>query len=365
MNLTTIEIVLFAAAGQGVLLSVVLLTSRRGNKSANRLLATLVLLFSVMLFFHSLGEMQGAQLRKDSDEEFSQAIFALFAPLLYFYSRSLTRPPSNLRLADGIHLLPFGLIIVVFVLSPFSPNHPTVRTVSNALLPWLFLGQMTAYLTVILIQLFLHRKRIEARYSSLAHINLRWLSFLVMAQLFIWPVAFFTEITGGDSKRWNTVWLLVSAMIYAMGYFGLRQPGIFVGEYEEDINSGETTKRKYEKSVLTKEEAERIASRLQELMDSEKAYLRSTLSLPELAQKTGISVHHISQVLNEKIGKSFFDYVNSMRVDEARRMLRDPSKKHLSIAAIGFEAGFNSLSTFNSVFRKFTKTTPSRYQERR
>ncbi len=362
MNLTTIEIVLFAAAGQGVLLSFVLFTSRRGNKTANRLLAALVILFSVMVFFHALGELQGSSLRKDSDEEFSQAIFALFAPLFFLYARSLTKPSFRLRAEDLVHLIPFALLVVVFLLLPISPNRRIIQEISSVLLPWLFMGQTSAYLGVILIVLMVHRKRMETRFSTLAHISLRWLYFLVLAQLFIWPVAFFTEITRGDSKRWNVVWLLISALIYAMGYFGLRQPEIFTGEEQQAGNTSESAREKYQKSVLTTEESDRIAARLHAMMDSEKIYLQSDLSLPGLAQRLGISAHHISQVLNENIGRSFFDYINGLRIDEAKRMLKDPSRKHLSIAAIGFEAGFNSLSTFNSVFKKFTKTTPSRYQ---
>ena len=102
--------------------------------------------------------------------------------------------------------------------------------------------------------------------------------------------------------------------------------------------------------------------KLQKLMETEKLHLDSNLTLPLLAKKTAVSVHHLSQVINEKLSQNFFEFVNSYRVEEAKQMLLDPDRKHLNISAIGFEAGFNSNSSFNSVFKKLTGMTPSQFR---
>lgn len=358
-----IDILLFIGAAQGVLLSFVLFSIPRGNRSANRILATLLSLFSIMIFFHSLGEMQGTPQDKSSHEHYVSAIFSLFGPPMFYYARALTEQGFVLRKKDLVHLLPFAILLIVYIVFIFISEYMSWIRLLNTLLPWLFMAQIITYLFSILNLLVRHQRNIQVNFSSLEHINLRWLYFLTIGQMIIWPIAFFIEISGGGSHQWNIVWLLISILMYAMGYLGLRQPEIFAGQFIEESLTTSTAKRKYEKSTLSAQDSEIIARKLQELIDRERPYLQSNLSLPDLARHLSISTHHISQVLNERVGKTFFDYINSCRVEEAKRLLKDPKMNHLSIAAIGFDAGFNSLSVFNSVFKKHTNITPSQYRK--
>ena len=76
-----------------------------------------------------------------------------------------------------------------------------------------------------------------------------------------------------------------------------------------------------------------------------------------------MSAHNLSQVINAKLGKNFYDFVNEYRVEEVKRRLRDPKYTNLKILAIGMDAGFNTKSTFNAFFKKHTGLTPSQYRE--
>ena len=226
--------------------------------------------------------------------------------------------------------------------------------------------QMIIYLYFSLHLLQSHQRKIKETFSALERINLHWLYFLIGGQLVIWPFAFFTEMLGGDARQWDWVWLLIAVFIYAMGYFGLRQPEIFTGRLKLPATAGTAPtggKRKYEKSVLSEEDAERISRQLQELMYKQKLYLNCDLSLPDLAQKLSVSIHHLSQILNERLDKNFFEYINELRVEETKRLLKDDKMSHLSIAGIAQEAGFNSLSAFNTIFKKSTGSTPSSYRK--
>jgi len=223
--------------------------------------------------------------------------------------------------------------------------------------------QMIIYLYFSLRLLQLHHWKIKDSFSALEKINLHWLYFLIGGQLVIWPFAFITEISGGDSRQWDWVWLLIAIFIYAMGYFGLRQPAIFSSRFTELPGIIPETKKKYEKSTLSTEDSEKISSLLNEIMIKEKLYLSSDLSLPDLAQKLAVSTHHLSQILNERIGKNFFEYINGLRVEEAKKLLKDANSDYLSIAGIAQEAGFNSLSAFNTIFKKSTGSTPSSYRK--
>ena len=131
------------------------------------------------------------------------------------------------------------------------------------------------------------------------------------------------------------------------------------------MDSGSNLKndKKYQKSSLTTEMAEKNLAALELVMNKEKLYLENDLSLSKLAGHMGIPLHHLSQIINETIGLSFYDYINSQRIDEAKRMFKEPGTSHMNIASIGFDAGFNSISAFNKAFKKFTGQTPSEYRK--
>ena len=98
-------------------------------------------------------------------------------------------------------------------------------------------------------------------------------------------------------------------------------------------------------------------------MINEKPYLNGNLTLSGLANTLSIPTHHLSQTINERLKVNFFDFVNQYRVEEAKSMMKRQEYAHFSLADIGFEAGFNSVSTFNKSFKKFLNLTPSEYQK--
>jgi AraC-like DNA-binding protein len=112
------------------------------------------------------------------------------------------------------------------------------------------------------------------------------------------------------------------------------------------------------------EKAAAYTGKLIQFMEREKPFKKAELMLPELAASLSISPNHLSQILNDNLGQSFFDFINAYRVKEAQQALLDPSKQHLTILAIAYEVGFNSKSTFNTVFKKHTQMTPSQYKKR-
>ena len=98
-------------------------------------------------------------------------------------------------------------------------------------------------------------------------------------------------------------------------------------------------------------------------MAEQKPYLDPELSINDLADLVKCNRHHLSQVLNDELHRSFYDYINRFRVDEARQLLIDPANEGLKIASIAYDAGFNSLSTFNDVFKKIAGVTPSQFRK--
>jgi AraC-like DNA-binding protein len=121
--------------------------------------------------------------------------------------------------------------------------------------------------------------------------------------------------------------------------------------------------QRYEKSTLTLERSDTYLQKLLDLMNTEKPYLDGDLTLQKLAKALSVSPHHLSQTINEQLNQNFFDFINTYRIEEAKRMLRDPGKKHYSILAVSEEVGFNSKSAFNAAFKKHVNMTPSEFRK--
>jgi len=164
--------------------------------------------------------------------------------------------------------------------------------------------------------------------------------------------------------------------IFGIGFYGYRQKGIFdnfdfkdIEKDKLDHNENNVIHNKinyghYKKSGLNKEEAHMILSNLESLMVSDQPYLDSELSLGKLSLKLNISKHKLSQVINEYLGKNFFDFVNDYRIKNAKRLLADPNNNHFKIITLAFDSGFNSKSTFYKLFKKVEGITPLEYQLR-
>ncbi len=123
----------------------------------------------------------------------------------------------------------------------------------------------------------------------------------------------------------------------------------------------ETRKAHYEKSRISGLDVDLICTRLTELMRDEKVFADEELSLRDLAGELAISPHQLSEILNEKIKKNFNTFVNEYRIDEAKKMLIDEPRR--SILSIGIAVGFNSNTTFCTVFSKIEGISPSQYRK--
>jgi len=123
--------------------------------------------------------------------------------------------------------------------------------------------------------------------------------------------------------------------------------------------------QKYAKSGLKQSQMEEIKSRLDSIMRSEKVFLQPNLTLSKLAVAVDCSVNYLSQVINSGFGMSFFDYLNSQRIEYARKRLCERDGHEEAILSVAFAAGFNSNSAFYAAFKKCVGQTPSQYRRAR
>ena len=126
---------------------------------------------------------------------------------------------------------------------------------------------------------------------------------------------------------------------------------------------GPGEKQKYEGYQLDDEIAAAYAKEAKDLMEKEKLYKNPDLTLPELAKKLKLSANTLSQVLNGYCGQTFYNFVNTYRLEEVISMMRDHRNDDKSILKLSIEAGFNSKSTFNNIFKKQTGMTPAEFRK--
>lgn len=290
-------------------------------------------------------------------------------PFLFLYTRALTGRALSAKhvllhflmpLAFYIYLIPFMLLPAdqkILVYQNRGAGYETFRAIRGIWIP----VSGILYILMSLVALRRHRRRIVDEFSSVDKINLDWLQYLMIWLALIWVMVIF----GNDN------WVFGTAVVFLffIGLFGIRQGVIFkYGDVRPsivhiDALTEPTGKPKYEKSGLTPESAETLHRLLSDTMASGKYYLDSELSLVDLAERLGVVPNHLSQVINEREGKKFYDYINGLRVDEFKRVVRLPGSEKLTLFAIAQQCGFNSKSSFNRYFKKVTGQLPSEYMD--
>lgn len=128
------------------------------------------------------------------------------------------------------------------------------------------------------------------------------------------------------------------------------------------VETAPTHDRRYEKSGLDAGRMDEYEATLAIFMRKSKIYLDPDLSLDGLASKMKMSKHHLTQLLNERIMKNFYSFINEYRIGEAVDRLNNPALQ-VNILSLAFDCGFNSRSSFNSYFKKITGHTPSAYRK--
>ena len=387
MSFGWFDLILLIGMAQGFFLALLLL-GRSGNLKANRILAILVIAYSLFI-------LNALFIRSSLFEKYPHVIVILgelpllFGPLHYFYAKFLINKRLKFSYLEWLQLLPYLIFKIYTVPAYFLSAKELLAYIKNMeiagnlvfdVLGWLIAVQGLTYmiLTLFLIQKYTHN--IKDNYSTIDEINLNWLKNITIMALVVWIVVsieevlalFDSNLLGGNSQ---IIAMLTAVFIYALGYLGLSKSEIFLQRIipdwetmDRDSNQfdskSEDQPRKYQKSGLSAENAKRIVGSLIQLMKQEKPYLDSDLTLMELAGSLNISPHNLSEAINTQLQQTFFDFVNQYRVEQVKNDLVDPQKQHLTFLALALEAGFNSKSSFNAIFKKHAEMTPSEYRKR-
>jgi AraC-like DNA-binding protein len=350
----------------------ILLFTKKGKNMADIILGIWLLVIGVHIWMYS-GFLNNEVKNYPNLLGISLIMPFLHGPLLFYYILALTKPHAFNKKLILTHVV---LPMVVFLLYiPFF-------TLNNAEKIEVFQNQGRGYentmqiVNILLIvsgicYLFLnfkllndHKKSILTQFSNQELINLNWLRVLIYMMAVIWVCII---IVGRDA--W--IFTLSSVYVVVLGYFGIKQVGIFTNksfdpESEKNPDIIEDTepmeeKKKYAKSGLTEDAAILLHENLKSMMLEKKHFKEAELTLVELSNILNTHPNYLSQVINEKEGVSFYDYINGLRVDEFKRLVTMPENQKYTIISLACECGFNSKSAFNRIFKKYTNLSPSAY----
>ena len=236
-----------------------------------------------------------------------------------------------------------------------------------------YLWHFVPYFILILISPF-----ITWNFWKYGGLWLSYISIMFYYLLTFWSFYRYQDSTDAGTNNWLKGLLVITALLlvsyspslfHYIGYIGgavLYTLSVLVIGYIMLTNKHSFSffRVKYESSSLDKSQATRIKNTLEQVMINDKPFLDPELTLATLASKISVQPHHLSRVINQEFDMNFSDYINSFRLDEAVERLQNPEFSHYKISALAYDCGFNSVPTFNILFKKTYKLTPSKYRQK-
>jgi AraC-like DNA-binding protein len=160
------------------------------------------------------------------------------------------------------------------------------------------------------------------------------------------------------------LFIVLTIFIYWISYQAISKPDLFLETARTEFIPATLKKiSKYAHSSLSDDESSRIQQELYRLTQNEKVFCDSSLTIDILANRLNTNRHHLSQVLNEKLRKSYLDFILDYRLEQAKRLLKDARNLKFTIAALALDAGFSSVSNFNDQFKRRFGCTPSKFRD--
>jgi len=357
MNYTIIDSLAVLTAILLLIFSVFAFTYKKGNTTSHKILGAF--LFANALYIIDFALMAIIDATNIDLRWFSgigTSFGFLFGPLLFFYTESITQKEFSVKPYDLFHLIVF---IIFFVDSLIK-----IR------IPFLYLYivlyvQTTPYMIASFLLIFNYRETIKNYFSSIDKLSLTWMLYVVGAFFVMWMVDLTDFILSNLKLIGNLAGMylvFVSLMInflfaILIFYKALQHPEILAGITEIEKPP------KYEQSRLTETEKTEYLQKINSYFETQKPYLNPELKITEVAKQLNVSVKYLSQVINESLGKNFYDFINSYRIEEAKRQLINEIDSKKTVLEVLYESGFNSKSAFNSAFKKHTGFTPTEFRK--
>jgi AraC-like DNA-binding protein len=310
-----------------------------------------------------------------------------YGPMLLLYAKWITTEKPKFNLRYLWHFAPFFIFLIASLIyideRVMDGTHGYLvidRFVSFRIVYGItFFISITAYSVATFVEIHRHQKRLKQLVSfSSEKITLKWLLGLSITFYTGYVIMF---IFGGIDilvgfmpfDPYELSFISLTLLTFLFGVFGFHQPSIFEevvwyksqeelldldADLEPDV---ELDSIKYKRSGLRQEDVADLVNKIRKYMVIKKPYLDRDLTIYNLSDQLRISRHTLSEVINEHMGMNFYNLVNEYRVKEVKQRMKNEDYRQLTILAIAYDSGFNSKSSFNTIFKEKTGQTPSQY----
>ncbi len=360
--------------GQAIFLVMLLLGFRQKDQLPNFLLSILLIDFSIGLLGTTLGA-SGYFERWPHLIRVAEPFVFMFGPLLYLYVRTITQKQVNWH--SLLHFIPFLLAVLLTIPFYLKSGEEKIAFVEKYFQQAELVPEALAFVTLRLFHLLAYilfsfsllkkyKQQLLNQFSNVEKISFDWLRKLLLGFAILVSASWlmYILILGGwlsllDSNIISSA--LVAVVIYTIGYMGFRQMRLRLeAQYMPIVQE---VAPKVLENPFDEASSARIQQKLDSLMKEDKLFTQPDISLQSLAGQVGLQAYQLSQYLNRELNQSFFDYINQYRIEEVKRLLASPAQKQFTIFSIAMDAGFNSKSSFNDAFKRYTGTTPSAYRK--
>lgn len=369
MEINIIYSLIIAATLQGFWLSFFILSSKKFSTKTSKFLGLLILAVTVTQLQYFL---EGAGII--SWQQFNVIYLPveyLEAPFLYFFVLYYLYPDRTVRNIEKALFIPAGIFIVITLLYKSIAFSTNQKWEENSFLESLadlndFYGDFINILLLLIVlsvsiySIFKFQNQTKKYDRKTVFAELVWLKVLliiILAALFIWfyyAVHYYID----QNASYLPVDIAVSIIIYLLGYIGIHKLNVLTERRNIRKQSYETNSYK----IIDTTKNEHVV-RIEQVVIQEKRFLDTNFSSETLAEELQLSKSHLSRIFNNDMEVSFTDYINNLRVEEAKTYLVNPEFSNYTLVAIGLEAGFNSKTTFNTAFKKLTGYTPSQFKK--
>ena len=335
--LNTIAIINLIIAIQSLFLAIHFGLKTKGIDLLNRIMAVMTFCFAIMIFntYYSLSDFP----RSDFLQDLANNVMWFVGPSMYLYVIYKTEHFVEDKLKR--HFLPY-LIPAIFDLS-FDYRW------YDDIIPFIGLTQMLIYMFAsirVAYQDFQERRS----YISWVLPLILVFTFLILFN-FVMQIATNAELFSMSTSLRQSLTTIFIIPIFYLSYKEMNA--------EKDFD---LVQEKYKTSQLSDDKTTLYLKQIEDYLVGQKHYLQPSLTLADISNATSIPTKYISQVINQTKKQRFTDYLLDLRINEAKRRLRDNQSAHLSIAGIAEECGFASSSRFNHHFKRMVGMTPSDFR---
>ncbi len=348
MTITITQAILLLICFQALIFALILLIDKGPKQWSNRLLAIFLLVLGGQMFAIMILDWISIP---DFSDRWACVFGFHYGPLLFLYTLSLMYQDFQLRLIHLLHLAPGILLLILAAI-----GIPLCGQIG-----WLIYLILIGYVAWTILRLIRYRKVLKATQSLNKSIELKWLQ---------WMILLFTLILCADILDQfflsmdiypgiSMVHLSLLVLVVSLYVNGIRQPQLFLGIHKIDEGLVEQASLKKGRDF----DHNRLQL-LSEHLETTHPYLDPYLSLKDLAEQLDIPPRQLSNLINQGLGKNFMTLINEKRIALAQQRLLDPKHQEKTILEIMYEVGFNSKSSFNTLFKKHTGLTPTSYRKK-